>query len=408
MPIGLTNKADTNLHNLNEDCLLEMFSVDTLSVMDLCSLSETCTRFQKIVRRVFPTKLEITFRGETEYDVTSSKSSTSRTKKLLENQGNDDIEIILRNCGSSLCGLTINSYRDSSDERLSFLLNLVSKYCVDALESPDIDCEKVSEISTVKSNPIFNRRLQALVLNGINIRDGLDFFDDLESLIELTFENVTGCSPILETSFPKLKRFTFIDYRVDDFSLQKFITHHPRLKTLRIIVHKFRKNRTGFLQEIVSNCTELEELNLNIGSERHEYSLLPLQSLKRLKTLKLWYVPCNNLSFIPGMANLRELWFMCCSPPKDEIVHLTQLTKLRIYHRDHYVDVVDVIKRLINLEEFKVGYFTLKEKTFINIVEIVKGRPNVLTLFCSFDFSYDSKKYDENQRLRLIRSYTER
>lgn len=44
---------------MNDDCLLEIFSIKSLTPLDLCAIAETCKRFQQITQRVFPTKLKL-------------------------------------------------------------------------------------------------------------------------------------------------------------------------------------------------------------------------------------------------------------------------------------------------------------------------------------------------------------
>lgn len=375
LPIELSTKTCTNLQDINEDCLLKIFSVESLTLLDLCSLAETCSRFQQIVRRYFPVTLEVTLDG-IGYSIVSSKYSNSNLKRTWKGKFLDDgIEKILKNFGSTLREIRIRGHENENymDES-SFLLNLMSKYCVDHLRSTDDNME-TAEVLTVKSKPTFNR-LQVLILIKISIESGFDSFADFDSLTELKVEFVKGYTSILETIFPKLQRFHLKVGQIDEFLFQSFISCHSKLRTLQ--VHTYAPVSDKILQGICDSCQVLEELNFKCGNELFE----------RQRVLQL--------SFIGRRFRLRR------NSQKAQFLHLTKLRKLCIRGmRD--MDVVDIIRQLINLEEFEVGNFTLNEETFAEIDKIVNDRSKVLTLSCDFDFFYNSKNSGEDQKIKLVK-----
>lgn len=157
------------------------------------------------------------------------------------------------------------------------------------------------------------------------------------------------------------------------------------------------------MQVVGNSCIELEELKLVILHST-VFHIQPPQGFKSLKTLKLCVVSCENFQCMSALTNLRELHLLYCGLPKDsnQFAFLTQLTKLHI-HRPYgtdSIDVVEVIRQLINLEELTLNEL-LDQETFSKIVAIVKKRPNVLTLRC-FDLKFNLKKYGENQKVRLL------
>lgn len=403
LPIESTKK--TRIEDLNDDCILEIFSLVAFPLMDLFTLEKTCKRFQQIARQAFPTILDISIiYADKSYSVVASKSGGRRS--LTEKYTHVGIETIFRNCGSNLRGIIIQDTENLSMERPSFLLNLVSTYCVNSVSSSDVNCVETPEVQTEEPEQII-KRLQSLDLRCLNIKDGFDSFADFESLVELKVSYVNGSSSILETIFPHLERFTFIDRYTDDFSWQTFILCHPRLKMLHVHIYMPDINVNVFLQGICDICLHLEELSFRFGHSMEEsfpLSLLPLQSLNRLKTLKLWFLQLIDLSFVSAMTNLHELCLHFCDLPNDELVYLTQLTTLRIFRDGSSdLDVVNVIRRLVNLVEFEVQIFVLNEETFKKIVRIVRGRPQMLTLRCipSFDYNYNENCV-ESQRVRII------
>lgn len=112
-----------------------------------------------------------------------------------------------------------------------------------------------------------------------------------------------------------------------------------------------------------------------------------------------------------SLTNLRELDLFGCDLPTDsnQFAALAQLTKLDItvdYLTDDTVDVVGIIRQLINLEEFRVtkrwvNGFVLDEDMFSKIVNVVNGRPQELTLKCKFNFV--PRNCDERRNVKLIR-----
>ena len=139
------------------------------------------------------------------------------------------------------------------------------------------------------------------------------------------------------------------------------------------------------------------------GGGRNTEYILQLQTLNSLETLKVFGVD-DDLKFIPALSQLkklRELQLDDCIPPRDysQFALLSHLTKLSVSCSYNFVDM---IRHLINLEEltFEDTPFSLDKKTFFEIVKIVKGRPNVLTLKCNFNFSLQN--CSENQKVKLL------
>lgn len=410
LPVELADKIGAiNFRDVSDDGLLEMFSSESLSLMDLCVLAESCTRFHKIVRCIFPTKLEFQYKADRIEEhiskdeirthiqlrpsvVRSIEYSSDGTETSRQEQGDDAIETILRNFGPVLREITLDSNYNLADQRASVVLNLMSKYCVvDALVNP--------AVVAVKSKPMFSQ-LQVLVLNRINVYRGFDAFANFDSLIELRVRHVIGRSSVMKVTFPKLERLFFEDRLVNEGALQNFISRQTKLKILHIRLEEIDENyNIALLQGICKSCQELERLSLDFG-HKTKYCILPLQSLKRLNSLELSH------GIIPPKTEHHELRSIELYAPRTEFDYLKQLKRLRINHwsSDIILDVVDIIKRLVNLQLFQIEVksFLLSENIFAQIVRIVKGRPNVLTLKCRYNFFYDLENFDEHQhRVRL-------
>lgn len=395
--IEITNASGTFLHHISEDCLLEIFSVKTLSLMDLCSLAETCTRFQQTTKRIFPKELNISIleiKSEEFFYVTSGIDRRSMKKYKA-----CDIERILKIFGSTSRAISIENFPHCGIEKATnFVLNLVTENCADNLNSLKINCMKIDNILTVKLRPIF-KRLQKLQLDHIPISVDNELFADLDSLIELHVSQRLFTSNIMKIIFPKLERFTSVwpDFGfapiMEHQPFSTFISRHTGLKALTLQISLVESGRANLMQEIGKSCKELVKLSLRIG-KLDSTCLLQMESLKNLECLELYHASCEDFTFIAGMIKLRELKLFNCSLPE---VHkmdiLNRLTTLEISPKRCtrcFIDVIGIIVRLQNLEKF--NYCSeIDEETFDEIIKIAKGRPKVLTLGCYFNFDVDPK-----------------
>lgn len=230
--------------------------------------------------------------------------------------------------------------------------------------------------------------------------------------------------------------------------LSLFLSRHSSLKTIHLDIGKEPfQDELGIFQTIGHSCKELEEFkiakvplyekefsalqSLNrlklleidfLGSTITEECILQLQSLKSLKTLKIGdfehypkYFSFFNVmkdygKYIPAVSqltNLRELhlFHYVDRQTSNQLALCTQLTRLYIYRiLSTGINLVDIIRPLTNLEELTLEDkdFVLHENEFSEIVKIVEGRPNVLTLKCRFSFVFNGRNCDENQKVRLI------
>lgn len=393
-----TNTTGTCLDHVNEYCLLGIFEVDSLSWMDLCSVAETCKRFQRISQRVFPKDLCV--RGGNGYcDVSSRKYLHNK------NRAAQTVERIFKNFGSRLTEVSVSpKYRHEKPS--NNLLNLVAEYCGEDLKSLTIRGLNIPASLTVKLNEIF-KRLQLLDLRNVSVVHGTKVFADLNSMIELRVENSDA---ILANIFTKLESFTYRSDAPLKRSMPKFIRTHPDLKTLNLGTRvNSADDNANILKVILQHCTELKELILDIGSIRAS-SLQKLQALKSLNILKLSGVNCYDFEFLSAMRELRELHLFVCHLPGDlkQFTFLAQLNTLHIQggRMSGAVDVVGMINVLINLKELTVAgmwkTFVLTEGTFHKIVGVVTGRPHVLTLKCNFNFVLNVKSGGENRKVKLL------
>ncbi len=389
---------------MNDDCLLQIFAVKSLDLLDLSSLAETCKRFQQLVQRVTPSELDVRTVRTRDYPylVVSKNNSQYST-------ATNDIKRIFKNFGSSFNAISFTGLGDTE----YFLLNQITDHCSQNLKCLRLDHLRIPEILTVKLQTIF-KQLQKLELSVVCCTElHQTLFADCHSLVELTVGWVENCGSILENIFPKLERFTYNKRKLVDSmknprkeqsweTLSTFISRHSTLKALELDFFSCdEKCKNDILQAICNSCKNLEELFLYPDARRVSppqplRALKSIQELKSLRTLKLRYESFVNFEFLSSLSQLRELILGNCRLPSDsnQLATLTQLSKLNICFCEVPVDldVVGVIRQLVNLKEFGLVrnqsnglYFKLNKKKFQKINEIVQGRPHLLILHCEFD-----------------------
>lgn len=403
LPIDLSNTTRIHLQDLHYDFLLQIFSVKTLTPIDLCAVVEACPSFKEIIEYLFPKKWTI-FNGEFKSEHYVSK------KRRNDLAYRTDTDRIFRNFGSLVSAIAI-----SGRSSLDFFLKVLTKYDTHTLT--ELDISGLTNQLTIEWKPVFNR-LEKLILCHVIIYDPW-MFDDCNSLIELDVSLVTNGYLILEQQFPKLEKFSYYDSgdENDEDILSDFIARHDNLKSLRIDTFSIVLQTIHVMQQIGSSFKRLEKLTVqmsNINMDDLKLTLRGLdqlneleihlcgfeaaacikqfEELKSLETLKVWYL-CDDNRFIPALLRLKKLRKLHLYAPIG-YTRYRYLAKLTKFH----------IRRLKDLEEFSISEeFLLDEETFNEIVKIVERRPHVLILKCKFYFPYDWRKCYNYHKVRLVR-----
>lgn len=408
----------TNTTAINDDFTEEIIS--SLALMKLCSVAEscTCTRFRQMINRVFSKKYAI--------------SSWTMFSKISAH----DIERCLQIFGSLISTFVIDDTSKKEDlPEATFLLDLITRYCTDTIKELRLIDLEIPEVLVVKLIPLF-KQLKHLHLSKVTINcDGKELFANCESLVELDIVNFKNAADILVNIFPKLECFTYErkDNYEDEYVLAVFISRHKNSKRLSLQRYNSRAFTTSILQVIGDNCKELTELRIQITLE-NEKAFTSLQTLGQLKSLKIGlfevrggvpvtkFIKCLQLlkslellevwnavedtEFVPALLqlkNLRKLNLVDFVEVNNlnALGDLIQLKELFIQQVRRTVKVefnlVDIIKRLMHLEKLVIlmNTFNLDNKTFSEIVRIVNGRPEILTLICKFDFQYSKNILNE-------------
>lgn len=391
---------DRNLDNatyldlLTDDCILKILSVKCLSATDLCSVAETSPRLKKIAGRVF--------------------RKEHKTCELNPFNDAKQTQRIIMNFGSVISELRISGF-DFKDNQTR-LFDSVARYFGNTLESLCIEFCVIPKNFTAKLRPIFND-LQKLSIEGCTfMAASKELFANCGSLVELELF-IEDVGFILENTFPKLQQFKCFKCPVD-FKFDSFISRHQNLKSLNI---RNYNNLSSVLPLIAHNCKLLEELhcripggaaiiplniglghlrklNINCANRNAVKSLQGLNYLNLLESLTLERAELDSEFFgaLSQLPKLQVLALKSCLGLQNlhQIGDLNLLTELEIASNVHVdLDLVLLIQRLSNLKDLSVAVneFEIDLGTYLRIVDVVRRRPDKLTL----KLNNDRRQYDD-------------
>lgn len=377
----LPTVSRTRLENLNDDCLLEIFS-KKLNVADLCSLAETCRRFQSVTPRLF--------RRSFYFDAKKYWEFSFKTGSHCADSGREVVRV-WRNFG--------NCFTEVSGMH-RFVLDLTATYGGDNLTYLFLNDMHLTEADTQKMGAVF-QRLQTLVLCNISIDGNELLTTKMDSLVRLQLLSVKNDQTILTNVFPNLKEFAYVpssDYSITDETLQplkNFIELHNRLKSLQI-QHNLRLSWKAVIEAIGKNRSELEELNI-VGTFYPECPfppLIPLLACKSLTKVSLSRGTLKHFKDFRYLSSLRKLRLEHIILPKDvnQFACLNKLVFLSMRFCQSYgmFKMTDIVRQLGNVEKliledltvFSGKKLVLDRSTYFEIEKIVEERSKTLSLKC--------------------------
>lgn len=403
LPIELTNQTGTYLLDVNDDCLYEIFSHKSLSIMDLCSVAETCTRLKDVATIIF------------------AKSYKTCQFNDLSLNTIHEMRRMLLNFGSSITDLTIGPSYDFErqfDGMSARVLDLVIRCCSKSLESLRLKDYEISDHLIGKLRPMFGKLKLLHIEDGYINGDGKQLLASCKSLVELKVINLENdeIGMIFENKFPKLESFkyqkNYEDY--EDYDLETFVSQHKGLKAFSM--GNYQADCSTLFPVLAKNCLDLEKLIITGGhssDSAHDYvtalkSLLALKKLAKLKIkcdkenvtefiqelpqlsslefLELWHVQ-SDAEFVLALSklkNLKTLRLRGCNhlPNVISLANLEKLTELSIILPgsttvvDIKIDVVGLVKRLPDLKKLVIGLHSFKvdRRMYLQLVNVVRER----------------------------------
>lgn len=399
----------TYILDLNDDCLLNIFAY--LSVIDLCSISRSCSRLKNIGWRRFRLK----------HKLSDFERDGMLTLRLFEAFGSELVKLEVDMRSFDLHQMDIG---DAIFANCTALESLTLLY-YDAPADP----EKLMKMRSVFSN------LKKLILKHVNINlcsesadDGgtmnlVNVFDECRSMYYLQVGHCLGFSDkfLFSSTFPNLEHFEC--KHSSSPIINDFLLRHRNLKTLSVVAVE-HDNHDAVLKAI-GECKQLERLRYDFGTVTKNYYDMdrrerPLQSVKSLTTLKkltdlriftikwcskklIKILPTFSSTlevldldgvfskletFLPKLKNLRALRFRFVGSPDlyyeslPDIAVIAQLKHLTELHLEHVevknFDLVEIIKNLENLTKL-VFYVNrhrdvFTQNTYDRLVDVVTDR----------------------------------
>lgn len=404
--------TSTNLLDLNDDCLYEIFDLTRVSLFDFYSLSQTCKRLNGIGADIFQRKVKIC----------DWRHITDRNAEII-------IGVLktFRSVISELrLGMSAISYFNSSA-----IIDSIVRYCSE-LKSLTIDgCKIPNNQSDIDKLGMVFKNLERLHLEYVFIEDIDDTseaieaankplinncFTDCEALISLKVVNCYHFKrAIFENSFPKLEHF---DYKSGDFgvfnNINEFILRHCNLKSFRLDT-----DNNDYLGTLAAGCKNLTNLNIRLDSRlycspfshRRPHSSGSVKSLASFQHLKELTVECagkevamelikvlpqlsqslkclhvehfsGSLTLIPAVVKLQNLRIFRLHGHSgiidiSRICELPTLVELSLIHvKVKNVDVIKMVNGLVNLKRLKfyVEDFKITNKLYAQLLDVLKQR----------------------------------
>lgn len=410
-------RSTSSLHDLNDHCLMKIFEERSLDLIDLCSLSQTCRRFQEIVQCIAPKKCDFDQNHMSDYKVKAG----NYLHKMFRSA---EVEKIFKHLGLMLKCISI---RGRSYTAPYLLVDLMARYCDEEFKSLTMSHVRMTAEFTPKLKRTFSR-LHTLHLTEVSTDRSFTSFTGMTSLVELRICNVEYCSELLVNNFPKLKRFGYRKQLIISGHLTShffpshtqyletvtdFLLRHNSLEALDLSFSSDTTCRIEIMEAINAYCDELEELSIDFRSVATAVHLQPLQMLQSLKRLTLSNIQFENFNFFSTLTELLELHLLACRLPKDanEFASLAQVEKLEIkLNADSNINVPRIIEHLPNAKELKVyrsdRQSVVNYETFSKIVKILLGRSHIFTLTSQFNFNINNAH--GYYRIRLVQMIDKR
>lgn len=398
------------LLDLDDHCLNAIF--EYVSIIDLCSISETSAHLKTVGCQVFDRKFKICC-----FNKRTAKTTTEARK-------------LFRIFGALISELDIDFYLCP---KAAEIMDAVMKYCT------TLDCLKLQSYNipdnqeTISSMGKFFQNLKSLHIISLNIEgfddqsvfcdknlitpngNAMDLFVDCNSLTHLKVDDSEHLNRIIfESAFHQLQYFDYFGVCIY-FPIDGFIYRHKNLKSILINPYEGdNDDQLPALKVIAATCKKLEKLALSLGSSRlhaeYEESLkkltrMPLRELKidmigehgnmfaRIlpsfrDTLEVLDISDAEHSFgiIPAISELRKLRFLRLDEcavrsglaPLGELTELVQLFIVQIELVVKF-DLVRLVDSLINLRKLQVHIadFEIGNQTYSQLVDAVEKRSNV-------------------------------
>lgn len=390
--------------------MMELFLCQRLSLLDLCSVAETCQRFRRILHRTVPKSFLFVANDDGWWKV-ETQNYPARTYTSAETRR------ILETFGPTLTAITFFNF---SDDNCKFFVDwLCDSRNIDNLKKLTIHQSSISEkpLSYVKLKPIFQTLEMLYLDSNLMVVPSKSLFSGMDELVHLKLAIVERWDAVLANTFPKLRRFEChsfnltvetLEFRTNRKACQSldvltdFLSRHTALTALHLRFHADVTCRTKIFQAVGNNCKKLEELAVSCGVGTTADHLAPmLASLRYLKTVELRHMALEDFDFLLVLTKLADLrLYNCTLPTSNRFAALNHLTRLEIADYFREFDLIGVVRHLTNIDEIcLITQKILNEETYLQILDALRRRSSTLTIKCEANFYLKKSQLYQNVKL---------
>lgn len=400
-----------NLLQLNEDCLLEIFSY--LKPLDVCAVKDTCHR----LREVAETYMETFYKSKV---LTLSDGQTNGAFKQFikfghvltslnirsmhwHHQRNNALNLAFRQCNPKLVSLTLTySNCELPFHRLRPLVRHLRKIQFEYLHCNLLDyrCDirreqKIKEFLTVCTN------LEELT------------FGAQVSVWSSCYQGI-----FLQQKFKNLRSLQLREVREFDLNnLKLFCKWNPNVQRLLISCCASLRELSQF--HIPQHAPNIEGVSLKFSTvDRHEhehthlYSFNQFHQLKRLKYLALDTCRSNITNFIRNFDKQNSLLYLSLTNVElklneglgEAFASLKQLKVLRLHLCVYFYYVGQNVFKMIckNLDNLEELFVTKTVMQFSQIADIVENSVNLKRLYLPTTTEIINGVVNEQSYLELV------
>lgn len=373
-----------NILFLNDDCIYWIFQ--KLSLDELSTVADVCTRFKTIAKRVFSNKFS-------HFDTSKQLLKVHKNDSFSEN--NDKVFItmmrpVFRNFGSSIKSLYLSRLSNGNYNKQIF--KLMALYCsgVDStltkLTMDNFAVDELSESTLQYVKLIFKRLSYLGVKSGSHCKELGELLSDCSELTHLILIDVSF-NDFLKHKLQKLKSIRLRGSGLQDNTIELLAKSNSHLKSL--IIDNTRLGITTEIFSIVGSMFQcLEKLsilhaivmNTNIRSPKDSVSHLGALKLLKSLTLYCYELPVPEIlepllqTLIEGSVPIDHLIlsnFELSSNMADSLSKMNQLLELQLdevyVYSEHLVKIVKNVPHMKSLYLFKSGEVSVSDiKQLVN------------------------------------------
>lgn len=316
-------KVDNILH-VNDDCLLAIFKY--FSPIELCSLSETCKRFQYVACFAYK------YRYKNKYAIPKFDIMFVDHARILRNFGHLINDVLV----STLPLLEENFL---SPSKMETAFDGLERYCAETINALSIYYQdnKAMPPSALRLSA---RAKKLRICSALPFPNALELLQGCTALVELDMAYPGGPFHIFGLNFPHLQKLNYHVWIWDkiQFSLvERFFGNHSQITDLKIQFDVNFSYRGSVILSFLRNLINLEKLQLTTNGSRISHPEA-LSNLEKLKQLAFDQTQENEMdvAMLENISPLRleklELGFSQIDHLINGIENLNSLTHLTITH----------------------------------------------------------------------------